>query len=69
VAGGNGPGNALNQLNSSYGVFVDSTDAVFVTDDTNHREVKWEKGASSVFLRKRKIEVDLNSDDINRQQC
>ncbi len=41
VAGGNGEGNALNQLNSSYGVFVDSDGALFIADYFNHRVVKW----------------------------
>jgi DNA-binding beta-propeller fold protein YncE len=47
VAGGNGEGNALNQLNSSYGVFVDSDGALFIADYYNHRVVKWSQGAST----------------------
>ncbi|CAM4842886.1 unnamed protein product [Rotaria magnacalcarata] len=47
VAGGNGPGSALNQLNSSYGIFVDSNRAIFVSDYLNHRVVKWDQGALS----------------------
>ncbi|CAF3389139.1 unnamed protein product [Rotaria socialis] len=47
AAGGNGPGSALNQLNSSYGIFVDSNRAVFVTDYLNRRVVKWDQGALS----------------------
>ncbi|CAF4116475.1 unnamed protein product [Rotaria socialis] len=46
VAGGNGPGSALNQLNSSYGIVVDSNNALFVSDYSNHRVIKWEQGAS-----------------------
>lgn len=47
VAGGNGVGSGLNQLNDSYGVFVDSDGAVFVADYFNHRVVKWSEGASN----------------------
>ncbi len=47
MAGGNGQGNALNQFNDSYGVFVDSNDTVFVADYNNHRVMQWERGASS----------------------
>ena len=47
VAGGNGPGDALNQVNSSYGVFVNSDQVLFVTDYYNHRVMKWNQGASS----------------------
>ncbi|CAF1439987.1 unnamed protein product [Rotaria sordida] len=50
VAGTNIPGSALNQLNSSYGVFVDSNNALFVTDFFNNRVVKWELGATSGIL-------------------
>jgi 6-phosphogluconolactonase (cycloisomerase 2 family) len=50
VAGGNGQGNAFNQLNSSYGVFVDANDALFVADYNNHRVMKWERGASNGTL-------------------
>ena len=50
VAGGNGPGLALNQLNSSYGMFVQSNDDLYVSDYFNNRVVKWEKGASTGIL-------------------
>ncbi|UJR19712.1 hypothetical protein I4U23_022846 [Adineta vaga] len=50
VAGGNGPGGALNQLNASYGVFVQANDDVFVSDYFNNRVVKWAKGASTGIL-------------------
>jgi sugar lactone lactonase YvrE len=46
VAGSNEAGDALNQLNSAYGVFVDSDNALFVTDYSNHRVVKWNQGAA-----------------------
>lgn len=47
MAGGNGGGDALNQLNGSYAVFVDSDAAVVITDYYNHRVVKWNQGAST----------------------
>lgn len=50
VAGGNGEGGALNQFNSTYGVFVDSDGTVFASDYFNHRVVKWSRGASNGTL-------------------
>ncbi len=46
VAGGNGSGNALNQLNLPQGVFVDGTGAIYVADYGNHRVQKWLPGAT-----------------------
>ncbi len=45
VAGGNGPGVNLNQLNSPSFIFVDQDHSVYVSDLSNHRVVKWMKGA------------------------
>jgi sugar lactone lactonase YvrE len=50
VAGGNGQGDSLNQLNGSYAVFVDSDDALFITDYYSHRVVKWNRGATNGTL-------------------
>jgi sugar lactone lactonase YvrE len=47
VAGGNGQGSALNQLNVPYGIYVDVSKNVFVADYNNHRIVKWAQGATS----------------------
>ncbi|CAF3762903.1 unnamed protein product [Rotaria sp. Silwood1] len=47
VAGGNGKGPALNQLNYPYGLFVDDDAAVYVVDSLNYRIVKWMPGVSS----------------------
>ena len=47
VAGGNGGGGALNQVNSSYGLFVNSDNVLFISDYYNHRVIKWSQGASS----------------------
>ena len=45
VAGGNGKGNQLNELNHPTYLFVDEEQAVYVSDNNNHRVIKWNKGA------------------------
>jgi sugar lactone lactonase YvrE len=45
VAGGNGLGNRLDQLNNPFDVFVDQDHSVYVSDRRNHRVMKWMKGA------------------------
>jgi len=45
VAGGNGPGNRLDQLQAPYYIFVDQDHSVYVSDYDNHRVIKWMKGA------------------------
>ena len=45
VAGGNGSGKGLNQLNYPRYVFVDRDHSVYVSDRSNHRVIKWEEGA------------------------
>ncbi|CAF3745774.1 unnamed protein product [Rotaria sp. Silwood1] len=45
VAGGNGQGDRLNQLNWPSYVFVDRDHSVYVSDQHNHRVMKWVKGA------------------------
>ncbi|CAF3957679.1 unnamed protein product [Adineta steineri] len=45
VAGGNGQGNNLNQLNNPSHIFIDQEHSVFVSDHKNHRVMKWTKGA------------------------
>ncbi|CAF4980334.1 unnamed protein product, partial [Rotaria sp. Silwood1] len=45
VAGGNGPGHHLNQLNCPNHIFVDHENSVYVSDSDNHRVVKWMKDA------------------------
>ncbi|CAF1428893.1 unnamed protein product [Adineta steineri] len=41
VAGGNGKGNELNQLNHPTFIFVDEEQSVYVSDWDNHRVIKW----------------------------
>ena len=49
VAGGNGPGAALNQLTNPFGIFIDSNDgdALIIVDSGNGRVMKWKQNASS----------------------
>jgi sugar lactone lactonase YvrE len=45
VAGGNGAGDRLDQLNGPQYIFVDQDHSVYVSDGNNHRVTKWMKGA------------------------
>lgn len=45
VAGGNGKGIGLNQLNYPTYIFVDRQQTVYVSDNKNHRVMKWKQGA------------------------
>jgi DNA-binding beta-propeller fold protein YncE len=47
VVGGNGHGNGINQLSNPCGLYVDDDQNVYVTDQSNHRIVKWKSGATS----------------------
>ncbi len=47
VAGGNGAGDALNQLNVANDVYVDDNGNIFVADRFNHRIMKWAPAAAS----------------------
>ncbi|CAF5014271.1 unnamed protein product [Rotaria sp. Silwood1] len=46
VAGGQGEGNSLTQLNDPEGVVVDQLGTVYVADLGNHRIMRWPKGAT-----------------------
>jgi sugar lactone lactonase YvrE len=45
VAGGNGKGNHLNQLNHPTYIFVDEDYSLYISDTNNHRVMKWLKDA------------------------
>ncbi|CAF5147277.1 unnamed protein product, partial [Rotaria magnacalcarata] len=45
VTGGNGQGGGLNQLNEPRYLFVDGQQNVYVSDNNNHRVMKWMEGA------------------------
>lgn len=46
VAGGNGNGSGLNQLNYPTYIIVDKDRSVYVSDECNHRVMKWIEGAN-----------------------
>jgi len=50
VAGGNGCGDKLNQLNSPSYIFIDREESVYVSDNGNHRVMKWLKGANESIV-------------------
>jgi sugar lactone lactonase YvrE len=45
VAGRNGEGGSLHQLNKPFYIFVDEEQSLYVSDFWNHRVMKWVKGA------------------------
>ncbi|CAF3940806.1 unnamed protein product, partial [Rotaria sp. Silwood2] len=45
VAGGNGQGNRLDQLNTPKYLFIDRDYSIYVSDRSNHRVMKWIEGA------------------------
>ena len=50
VAGGNGTGNGLNQLNKPAGIFVDDFGNLFITDQLNNRVMRYAPGSNTGFL-------------------
>ena len=50
VAGGNGHGDCLNQLNAPTYIFVDRDRSVYVSDYYNDRVMKWMEGAKEGIL-------------------
>ncbi|CAF3378715.1 unnamed protein product [Rotaria socialis] len=50
VAGGNGKGDGLNQLNSPRYLFVDLQQNVYASDFNNHRVMKWNKGTNEGII-------------------
>ena len=48
IAGGNGKGDQLNQLNRPYGIYVDHQQQhIYIVDNENHRIVKWKIGENN----------------------
>ncbi|CAF1384159.1 unnamed protein product [Adineta steineri] len=47
VAGGNDRGNKSNQLRCPTYIFVDEDQSIYVSDQENHRVMKWRKGAEN----------------------
>ena len=50
VAGGNGCGNGLNQLNNPHFIFVDQEDTLYISDFSNQRVMKWKKDAKEGII-------------------
>lgn len=50
VAGGNGQGNRLDQLDRPFYLFVDRDHSVYVSDHWNARVMKWEEGAKEGII-------------------
>ncbi|CAF1374523.1 unnamed protein product [Rotaria sordida] len=47
VAGGNGNGSGINQLNHPQSLVVDDDQTIYIADTHNHRIVQWKSGATS----------------------
>ena len=47
IAGGNGPGNAANQLNAPAGIYVSAYGDLYVADTDNHRVLRFSAGSTS----------------------
>ncbi|CAF1130163.1 unnamed protein product [Adineta steineri] len=47
VAGGNGQGDKLNQLDCPEGIFIDNNKSVYIADYYNHRIVKWKLNSNT----------------------
>ncbi|CAF3557895.1 unnamed protein product [Adineta steineri] len=50
VAGGNGYGENLNQLNCPVGIFIDKNKNIFIADCSNHRIVQWKHNTTEVQI-------------------
>ncbi|CAF1305806.1 unnamed protein product [Adineta steineri] len=50
VAGGNGKGNHLNQLNHPRNIFIDEDYSLYISDLENHRVMKWKKDAKEGII-------------------
>ncbi|CAF4394555.1 unnamed protein product, partial [Adineta steineri] len=50
VAGGNGQGNQLNQLNEPTYIFIDDDYSLYISDQNNHRVMKWKKDAKEGII-------------------
>ncbi|CAF1465284.1 unnamed protein product [Adineta steineri] len=50
VAGGNGLGNHLNQLNEPSYIFIDEDYSLYISDENNHRVMKWKKNAKEGII-------------------
>jgi hypothetical protein len=44
VAGGNGAGSSADKLSGPWGIYVDSSNSVYIVDRNNHRVQRWNLG-------------------------
>lgn len=44
MAGGNGVGTAIDQLSNPWGIYVDSSQTLYICDRNNHRVQRWLSG-------------------------
>ena len=47
VAGGNGSGSNLSELNAPWDIYVYDNETIYVADNGNHRIMKWKSGETS----------------------
>jgi len=47
VAGGNGQGNCVDQLDGAEGLYIDDDQTIYIADQHNQRIVEWKNGATS----------------------
>ena len=50
VAGGNGKGDQLNQLNDALGFCIDENQTIYIADSYNHRIIAWKKDATAGII-------------------
>ncbi|CAF0769653.1 unnamed protein product [Adineta steineri] len=50
VAGGNGRGDHLNQLNNPTNIYIDEDYSLYISDEENHRVMKWKKDAKEGII-------------------
>ncbi|CAF1417026.1 unnamed protein product [Adineta steineri] len=65
VAGGNEPGQQLNQLYHPFGISVDKNKNIFIADFNNHRIVEWEYNATAGQIMAGRNEQGNRMDQLN----
>ncbi|CAF0998735.1 unnamed protein product [Adineta steineri] len=66
MAGGNGEGQELSQLNRPFGIFIDKNKNIFIADDCNHRIVEWKYNAKEGQIIAGGNEKGNRMDQLNR---
>ncbi|CAF3613720.1 unnamed protein product [Adineta steineri] len=65
VAGGNGPGQELNQLSRPFGIFIDENKNIFIADHRNDRIVEWKYNAKEGQIIAGRTEEGKRTDQLN----